>query len=370
MARVDIKAPREQAAHFGLYRTSAGGQQFIIVRRKVGEPTDTAHANSRKLKRQRDNLSLASQHYSRLTPSQKAITRHQIEEVEYQKSHGKTDTKILLGRQLFIAKEMRSLATKGKQLVLPLELCIILVDENGEILQGELWLHYQSGESWLEAGKERLSKGNWLFSQVPAAMSAYRPYGEAEGYIDEQLEAYQFMTEEEIRAYHYHALHSYVPILNFTGANTHAFSCSEGRRAAQTFAFSGQTILKGVVLRCFLFNPAYNGTIYITLQGTIGGKPDGINLVQGQRRLSALVSQPKNLIIWLPDYTLAPDTRYAIVAHVIMDKPYPHTDSLRIQLLDEQYPHLPYRGFYSYEPTGSGWLSFPFDYCYWMILLG
>ncbi|GAJ18196.1 unnamed protein product, partial [marine sediment metagenome] len=64
MATVHIKEPREQEAHFGLYRTTAGGDETIFVRRKIGEPTDYMHTKSRKLKQQRDNLALASQHYS------------------------------------------------------------------------------------------------------------------------------------------------------------------------------------------------------------------------------------------------------------------------------------------------------------------
>ena len=164
------------------------------------------HTKSRKLIKQRANLALASQHYSSLSPSQKAITRHQIEEVEYQKSHGKTDTKLLMGRQLFISKEMHSLATTQKQLVLPHELCIMLVDENLLPLAGEFWLRYFIDGEWLDADKEELYTGNWLLSQTPRGMSAYRPYGEAEGYFDPELSEHQYMTEDEIRAYHYHEL--------------------------------------------------------------------------------------------------------------------------------------------------------------------
>lgn len=208
MATVNITQKRQQSSSFALYRTSAGGDESIIVRRKVGDPTDTNHTKSRKLARQRANLTLASQHYSKLTPSQKAITRHQIEEVEYQKSHGKTDTKLLMGRQLFISKEMHSLETTGQQLLLPYELCIMLVDENLLPLEGELWLRYLKDTQWLEIGKEELATGNWLFSQVPKGQEAYRPYGEAENYVDLQLPEHQFMTEQQIRAHHYHVLYS------------------------------------------------------------------------------------------------------------------------------------------------------------------
>jgi len=207
MARIEILEPREQAAHFGLYRTSTGGDQAIFVRRKVGDHTDYMHTKSRKLKIQRDNLALASHHYSQLTPSQKAITRHQIEEVEYQKSHGKTDIKLLQGRQLFISKEIHSLATTQKQLELPYELCIMLVNQSHQPLEGELWLRYLKASAWLDIGKEELATGSWLFSQVPRGEEAYRPYGEAEGYIDPQLPELQYMTEKQILPYHYHVLH-------------------------------------------------------------------------------------------------------------------------------------------------------------------
>ena len=205
MATVRIKKAREQEAHFGLYRTSVGGSQSIFVRRKVGEPTDYMHTKSRKLKRQRDNLTLASQHYANLTPSQKAITRRHIEEVEYIASHGKTDIKLLQGRQLFISKEMHSLETTQKQTKLPYELCIMLVDENLSPLEGELWLRYLKYPAWLETEKEELATGSWLFSETPRGQAAYRPYGEAVGYFDPLTPETQELSEDEIRAYHYHS---------------------------------------------------------------------------------------------------------------------------------------------------------------------
>ncbi len=207
MARVYIKKPRDQNAHFGLYRTSAGGDESIIVRRKVGEPTDVVHPNSRKLKRQREYLRLASQHYAHLTPSQKAITRHQFEIVEYETGHSKTETKLLGGRQLFISKEMRSLKTTGKQLVLPYELCIMLVDENLSPLAGQLDLYYYNDAQWWSLPKEELATGSWLFSMVPGGQEAYRVRGNALGYFDPLLPENQWISEEDILLYHYHVLH-------------------------------------------------------------------------------------------------------------------------------------------------------------------
>jgi len=236
MATVKIKKPRVQSSSFGLYRTSAGGDESIIVRRKVGEPTDVNHTKSRKLARHRYELTLASQHYSQLTPSQKAITRHQIEEVEYQKSHGKTDTKLLMGRQLFISKEIHSLETTQKQLVLPYELCIMLVDELLLPIEGELFLRYLKDAVWKETGKEELYPGSWLFSQTPRAQEAYRPYGEAEDYYDPELPEHQFMTEAEILAYHYHILlTTLVKICHSLPTGTTAIDTTHSYRFSQPF---------------------------------------------------------------------------------------------------------------------------------------
>lgn len=206
MARVDIKEPREQEAHFGLYRTSVGGDESIIVRRKVGEPVDYMHSNSVEVARQREILALASQHYAGLSPSQKAITRHQIEEVEYQVAHGQTDTKLLMGRQLFVSKEIRSLASQGTQLVLPYEVCVVLCDEFYSRLWGELWLFYLEDGLWVECSKEQLGMGNWLFSQVPVGKEAYRIYGEALGFYDPLLPHLQYMPAETMLKLRYHVL--------------------------------------------------------------------------------------------------------------------------------------------------------------------
>ncbi|MBA7538936.1 hypothetical protein ES705_31214 [subsurface metagenome] len=206
MATVKIITPREQYAHFGLYRTSAGGDETIIVRRKVGEPTDYLHTASRKLKQQRYNLTLASQHYAHLSPSQKAITRHQIAEVEYQTSHGKTDTKLLMGRQLFISREMAGLKTTGKQLDVPHEVCIMLTDQAHNPIAGELWLKYLQNHVWYAVKKDEIATGCWLFSQVPKHKESYRLYGEALGYFDPISPEHQYMTETQLKACHYHVL--------------------------------------------------------------------------------------------------------------------------------------------------------------------
>lgn len=208
MATIIRGINREQESHFGLYRTSVGGDEGIIVRRKVGEPADYMHPSSKRLARQREVFAQASQHYSHLTPGQKGLSRHQFAEVEYQLSHGKTDLKLLTGRQLFIAQEVRSLTATQKQIVFPYELCIILVDASSNPLDGELWLYSTVAGEWFDLPKSQICEGNWLFSNVPPGYAPYRVYGEAEDYFDPELPETQAMSEDDIKPYHYHKLYS------------------------------------------------------------------------------------------------------------------------------------------------------------------
>ena len=295
MARIHIIQPREQAAHFGLYRTSAGGDERVFVRRKVGEPTDVMHTKSRKLKRQREYLTLASQHYSRLSPTQKAITRHQIEEIDYTRSHGKTDTKILLGRQLFIAKEMRSLATTGKQLLLPHELCIMLVDQALYPLSGELWLRYFKDGEWLDCEKEELATGSWLFSQVPRGMSSYRVYGEAEGYIDPQLPEHQYMTEDEIRAYHYHQLYITAPFRSYSFYS---------RYWSVSYLFTAYVSSMGMHIHSELKTYDFTGDLIVGLKEPVDTSPPDEWIVYKTHPVSAGDPDPKHFYTTFIGYPL------------------------------------------------------------------
>ncbi|MBA7486475.1 hypothetical protein ES707_22034 [subsurface metagenome] len=202
MATVEIIKPRLQEGHFGLYRTSVGGDESIIVRRKVGEPTDYMHSKSMKSARQRYFMTLASQHYARLSPSQKALSRHQFEIVEYETGHSRTEEKLLMGRELFISREIHSLKTTGKQLILPLEVCIVLTDKNLVPLEGQLRLLYKTNGDWEQTPGELLHASDWLFSLVPPDKSSYNPIGEAVGYYDPGV----FLTLSELKSYHYHKL--------------------------------------------------------------------------------------------------------------------------------------------------------------------
>lgn len=207
MARVFVENLREQASHFGLYKTSAGGDKEIIVRRKVAEPSDYMHPTSKALNQQKEILALASQHYAHLTPSQKAETRRQFAEVEYQRSHGKTDLKLLTGRQLFIAQEVRSLKATGKQIKLPLEICIILTDPDLNPIEGQLWLLLFVDENWYELERDQLSSTDWLFPRVFRGADIYHPIGQAVGYEDLEDPETTYLAEDQLKGYHYHILY-------------------------------------------------------------------------------------------------------------------------------------------------------------------
>ena len=165
------------------------------------------HTRSRKCALQRYYLTTASRHYSRLTPSQKAITRHQFEEVEFETGHSRTDTKLLSGRQLFISKEMHSLKTTGKQIQLPYEVCIVLTDPDLNPLEGSLDLYFKTDGEWQETAKDELNLGNWLFSKVPAGKASYHPIGEAIGYYDPEDPEITYLDELTLKQYHYHKLY-------------------------------------------------------------------------------------------------------------------------------------------------------------------
>jgi len=206
MATVKILASREQAAHFGLYRTSVGGSQSIFVRRKCGEPTDYMHTKSRKLQQQRANMSVASKDYARLSPSQKAETRHQFEEVEYQKSHGKTDTKLLTGRQLFISKDIHSLATSGKKMSVPYDACIVLSDPELNLIPGGMRLHFKRNGEDEELYPEALSASNFLFHSIPTNVTDCYLFAASPNYYDFGGWEPTFIELPDLLRLHYYCL--------------------------------------------------------------------------------------------------------------------------------------------------------------------
>jgi len=207
MAKVEIVEYREQLAHFGFYKQGAGGDVQLLIRRKVGDPTDYMHNHSKAVQRQREIFSQASIHYSHLTPTQKADWRRQIRWVPRIRPGSQSEEVILKGRQLFIAEDIHELATKQKQIKLPLEICIVLADQDFNPLEGELWLYCTVAGEWFDLPKGELQKGYWLFTKVPPGYPPYRVYGEAAGYFDPQLPEHQTFTEKELKAHHYHILH-------------------------------------------------------------------------------------------------------------------------------------------------------------------
>jgi len=206
MAKVEIVEYREQYAHFGFYKQGAGGDEILLIRRKVGDPTDYMHSHSKAVQRQREIFSQASIHYSHLTPTQKAEWRRQIRWVSRIKPGSQSEEVILKGRQLFISEDIHELATKQKQLVDILEICIMLVDEDLIPLTGNLWLYCTVAGEWFDLPREEIGEGSWLFRKVPPNYPPYRVYGEVEGYYDPKFAEHQAMTIKEIKAYPYHIL--------------------------------------------------------------------------------------------------------------------------------------------------------------------
>ncbi|GAI74375.1 unnamed protein product, partial [marine sediment metagenome] len=53
----------------------------------------------------------------------------------------KSDTKVLQGRTLFISKDIHALNETQKQLPTPLQICIVLTDQDLNPIEGDLWLY-------------------------------------------------------------------------------------------------------------------------------------------------------------------------------------------------------------------------------------
>jgi len=68
-----------QEKSYALYNSSIGRHANVTVRRKVGEPCDTLHAHSQKVRLQRNRFSKAAKDYAGLTYHQKRAWRQRIE---------------------------------------------------------------------------------------------------------------------------------------------------------------------------------------------------------------------------------------------------------------------------------------------------
>jgi len=206
MAKVEIGAYREQDAHYGLYQLPTESGNIVIVRRKVGEPTDYLHPNSRQVRQQRKNFGLASTHYSHLTPIQKREYRLTTEVVEYSRGSKKSGTKVLTGRQLFISKDIHSLNELQEHIPSYLQICIALTDQELNLIEGDIRLYGLFDGEWREEDRKQLSPSHWLFPTVPRDLPLYHPIGADHTYYDPQDPETTYLTLKELMLYHYHPL--------------------------------------------------------------------------------------------------------------------------------------------------------------------
>ena len=206
MVRVNVGQHRAQDAHYGFYKDDLPSGDIIVIRRKVGEPTDFLHPNSRKVRLHRQNFALASKHYSHLTSIQKRELRYVTEEVSTIGGRSKSVNKVLQGRELFISKDIHSLDEKHVHIPSFLQICIQLTDQDLNPLAGEIALYYQINGDWGSIDRRLLSESYWLFPIVPMKRPLYHPIGEAYGYYDPEDPETTYLTQKELMLYHYHKL--------------------------------------------------------------------------------------------------------------------------------------------------------------------
>ncbi|GAH22321.1 unnamed protein product [marine sediment metagenome] len=309
MAKVEIREYREQYAHFGFYKQGAGGDVILLIRRKVGDPTDYMHDHSKAVQRQREIFTQASQHYAHLTPTQKADWRRQIRWVSRIKPGSKSEEVILKGRQLFISEDIHELATKQKQLVLPLEICIMLVDDALNPLEGELWLYCTVTGEWFDLPKEEIAKGCWLFTKVPPGYPPYRVYGEALEYLDPLLPEHQAMSEDEMKAYHYHVLLPGVPPyhLPYTRYNYSSWAWYISHR------FKPTELIKWVYVYTKITTRGFDGTLTTGIKEPFYPPPPPEWITSKERTVSLAYGETAYYFTILPATALVPNTNYYLV---------------------------------------------------------
>jgi hypothetical protein len=79
MARVTIGTLRVGTRHFGFYDQSNRLGEPLFIRRKVGEPSDTLHPSSKRLKLQRIRLANASKQWSHLPYTERQAWRNTMD---------------------------------------------------------------------------------------------------------------------------------------------------------------------------------------------------------------------------------------------------------------------------------------------------
>jgi len=97
-----------------------------------------------------------------------------MEEVEYIQSHGKSDTKLLRGRELFLSKEIHSLSQTGEQLIIIPELCVLVCDMHNDIVD-PYYIRALLRNQWLKMRKpKRLSPGYYLWDALYLGYETYQ----------------------------------------------------------------------------------------------------------------------------------------------------------------------------------------------------
>lgn len=284
MATVKVITPREQAAHFGLYRTSAGGDESIIVRRKIGEPTDYMHTTSKKLKRQREVFGMAAAQYGHLTGRQKHDLKGHVEEVEYIRAHGPTGIKVLQGRALFISKAIHSLITTDAYLYIPGELCIVLVDQDYNPIPGYLRLNYWLNDKLKHHWPVEISPSNWLFQDVPTYARDFYLHGYYPGYYDFSHWDRRFLTWHQLLLHHYH------PLRRGYFAHADAFNW---RKWAQMWLNTFFFPINKVRFYIEIATGTYSGQLEVGIRDYSGDRPPGTFIFQSYFHLSSPQSGPR-----------------------------------------------------------------------------
>jgi len=189
-------------------------------------------------------------------------------EVEVEKSHGKTELRLLKGRELFIARDIRSLKTTGQLMTLPFEVCIILTDLDENPLDGDLYLYYKTGGVWKECSRVDLTPSDWLFSLIPANQESYHPIGAADGYFDFELPE-TYMSSWALRRYHYHKIGKLQDILDWLNAlYTGYFYAFYTNIKNSSYDFYHPDLVSTIAIHSKIKVPGYTGTLKVGLSAT------------------------------------------------------------------------------------------------------
>lgn len=202
MAKVLLKQKRELEAGYHVYTLPTPSGDLVTVRRKVGMPTDVEHSSSTATRRQRDRFGAASKRWSAIQSPIRAQMSSNYGWTYSQTPHGKSEPKLLQGRQLFISQDIHQQEYHQQHAEIPFHCCIILCAEDDTPLAGQLTLSGKYQEQTTPIPSKRLSPANFLFHPFPPIdFEFYLPYGIAPGYHDPGIPP---LTKTELPSYHYH----------------------------------------------------------------------------------------------------------------------------------------------------------------------